>query len=84
MTLDDAIHSLKWYAEKRRPTGQFLEAVLSNDLFDAMARGDPESREVLPGIVSFIYNRMPGNCHGSRAKVRAWLADSAPGVEVER
>ena len=68
------LDSLKRYAEQRIPTGGFLEAVLSNDLMEACARADDENAIALFHIAAYIYNELPHNCHGSRAKVKAWLA----------
>jgi len=53
--------------------GHFLTAVLEYNLFEAMARGDRASLAGLHGLVSWIYNRAPFDCHGSPAKVTAWL-----------
>jgi hypothetical protein len=64
--------SLTAYAETGRPTGDFLEACLSNDLAEAVGRADPNSMRVLPDIVAFIYNRMPSACWRSREAVRRW------------
>lgn len=83
MTLADAIESLTRYSQDRRPTGQFLEAVLANDLNDAVSRADDESVLLLRQIMQFVYCRLPGNAWGSREKVRAWLAAPRPGQAVE-
>lgn len=66
-------HSLKLYVEKKIPTGGFLEAVLSNDLCDAIGRADAENARQLKEIVVYIYNEIPSTCWGSREKVKKWL-----------
>ena len=48
-----------------RPTGGFLEAVLSNDLMQAVMRADTVNREYLPAILSFVYENVPGYMWGS-------------------
>lgn len=61
------------YIEKGIPTGGFLEAVLSNDLFEAMARADDFNRHQIFEIVSWIYNYAPSSCHGSGLVYAAWI-----------
>jgi hypothetical protein len=55
------------------PTGSFLQAVLSNDLMDAMGRADIESRMDLFEISQFVYNKMPSASWGSRKRVDEWI-----------
>ncbi len=62
------------YATNHIRTGGFLEAVLNNDLFSAMAKADPDSLLFLHDIVGYCYNELPGDCWGSPEKVRAWLS----------
>lgn len=70
----NTLAALQRYVEHGIPTGGFLNAVLSNELFEAMGRADWENRAALFEIVQFIYNELPSTCHGSPAKVAAWLA----------
>ena len=65
--------SLRRYADDRVPTGGFLRAVLSNNLERSIAKADLANLKVLPDIVRYMYNHMPGNCWGSSARVDAWL-----------
>ena len=65
--------SLKRYVEDGCPTGHFLEAVLSNNLTEAIGRADDENLATLPAIVSYCYNKIPADCWGSPEKVDAWL-----------
>ena len=53
-------------------TGDFLAAVLSNDLMDAIGRADEDSLASLRYITMFVYNELPRDCHGSRATVKEW------------
>ena len=73
MIKQEIIDSLKRYAEKGIPTGGFLQAVLENDLMDAMGKVDDQNREAIWEICNFVYNDIPMSCHGSPEKVRAWL-----------
>ncbi|KKN81346.1 hypothetical protein LCGC14_0319590 [marine sediment metagenome] len=70
----DIREALDNYAKKRWPTGQFLSAVLSNDLKGATGHADADNIRVLPAIVSYIYNDLPAPCWGSKEEVVAWLA----------
>lgn len=65
--------SLIAYASRGVPTGDFLRAVLSNDLRMALAKADVESMDALPSIVHFIYNQLPPRCHGSADTVKLWI-----------
>lgn len=55
------------------PTGSFLRVVLENDLFEAVARADPDNQLALADICEYIYNYTPATCHGSPERVAAWL-----------
>jgi hypothetical protein len=65
--------SLVAYAVEGRPTGDFLRAVLSNDLSDAVARADELNAVALPQIVAFVRNELPRACWGSPTAVERWL-----------
>ncbi len=68
-TLED----LQAYVSRGRPCGNFLKAVLSNNLFDAIAHGDDRNRAALEAIVRFIYNDTPAGCWGSEGTYQAWV-----------
>ena len=53
--------------------GGFLTAVLSNDLQGACGNADEENLDALPGIVAFIYNRVPSSSQGSLDRVHEWM-----------
>jgi hypothetical protein len=54
------------------PPGDFLTAVLSNDLFEAWGRADEFSKADMDLIVRFVYNQLPGDCWGTRERVKQW------------
>lgn len=54
------------------PPGDFLMAVLCNNLKEAVARADDVNVKLLPAYVSFFYNDAPSECWGSPEKVLAW------------
>jgi predicted nucleotidyltransferase len=69
----DIKDSLDRYVSQGIPTGDFLKAVLENNLMEAMGRADSFNQASLPEICSYIYNELPSPCHGSPAKVKEWL-----------
>ena len=71
---DHMLESLQYYVTQGRPVGDFLTAVLEHDLMKACGRADDENLANLPAFCAYLYNEMPGSCHGSREKVSAWLA----------
>jgi hypothetical protein len=68
---------LERYLEQHVPPGDFLEAVLCNDLTEACSRADDENMGLLPVYVAYLYNYAPGRAWGSREKFEAWLARRA-------
>ena len=69
----ETLVGLKRYVEERVPTGDFLLAVLENNLMEAFGRADEENRADMFEICEYVYNEMPMLCHGSPEKVKAWL-----------
>lgn len=65
--------SLYGYVEHRQAPGHFLQAVLANDLFEAIGRADKEAVAALRELVVFIHMEVRSDCHGSRQKITAWL-----------
>jgi len=54
-------------------TGDFLLAVLTNNLREAFARADEGNRKVLFQIISYCHNEIPGICWGTPDKVKQWI-----------
>jgi len=54
------------FVEYGMPTGGFLRAVLTNDLFGAIARADDQSLANIRHICQYVYNAAPSNCWGSK------------------
>ena len=65
--------SLTRYAEQGVPTGGFLEACLSNDLYGAYAIADARNLKALPYIIRHIYNTLPYKCCGSAERYSKWI-----------
>lgn len=66
---------LRAYTECHQPVGDFLQAVICNDLSGAFARADDTNIEIIGVYVAWFYNEAPGSCHGSRDMYRAWIAN---------
>lgn len=62
------------YIEDRRPPGDFLRAVLENDLSGAVWRADAENLANLAAFVGYLHWEAPSACFGSPEKVAAWLS----------
>lgn len=69
----DIRESIDAYVQTGRPTGDFLHAVLANDLMEAVGRADVYNLEALPHICAYLYNDVPASCHGSYDTVKDWL-----------
>lgn len=61
------------YRDHGHPVGDFLTAVLANDLVEAIGRADLYNSWLLPIYVGFLYNEFPSDAWGSREKVAAWI-----------
>ena len=68
------LDALERYATWHVRPGDFLLAVLRNDLLAAVTRADAENLAALRDIVLHVYWELPGPCWGTRAKVLDWLA----------
>lgn len=55
--------------------GSFLTAVLENDLMRAMACADEYNKRHIFELCQYIFNHLPSSCHGSPAKVDAYLKE---------
>ena len=67
------METMKNYVENHVPTGDFLRAVFSNDLVEAVGRADSQNILVLKEIVQWVMCMAPLECHGSPEKYAAWI-----------
>lgn len=65
--------SIQRYIHKKIKPGDFLTAVICNNLSEAVGRADAENLLNLPAFASFFYNESPLICWGSKNKMNAWL-----------
>ena len=61
------------FVEHGNKPGDFLTAVLSNNLRDAIGHGDEENRRDIVEICQFIHNEIPARCHGSWESMKFWI-----------
>lgn len=69
----DTLESLNLYIEHGLPTGGFLEAVINNDLCQAIGRADEKNMLALPAIVSYLYNEAPMGSWGMPNSFEKWI-----------
>ncbi len=72
--------AMQRYIERGIEPGSFLMAVLCNDLMGAMGRADAINAERLKDFCGFLYNEVPGGCHGSPKAVSAWIKSKQEAV----
>ena len=64
--------AIERYVDHGISPGDFLTAVICNDLAGAVGRADEENMANLPAYVSYFYNEVSGECWGSIKKMVAW------------
>lgn len=64
--------SMRAYIENGQPVGDFLRAVLENDMVRAFNRADDINANSMLQYAKFLY-WAPRICWGSREKVDAWI-----------
>ncbi len=60
------------YIEEGEMPGNFLVAVLTNNLVEAFARADDINQDCMHVWVGWLYNEIPMGAWGSAADVLAW------------
>ena len=68
------VDSLAAYVADHRPVGDFLTAVLSNNLRDAVMTADEVNADKLSVYISYLYCLAPSQCWGSPEKVTEWCS----------
>ena len=64
---------IRRYVEHGVRPGDFLSAVIQNNLSQAVGRADTENLKNIPAFVAYFYNECPGTCWGSPEKMEAWI-----------
>jgi len=56
------LHALQRWAACGGATGHFVQAVVRNDLMEAVSRADGESLAAIREIMWYVYNQLPSDC----------------------
>lgn len=64
------------YVLNRVKPGDFLTAVICNDLRQAVGLADAENSPLIPLYVRWLTNNAPSVCWGDAAAMRVWLQPS--------
>lgn len=70
---DRMVAAIERYVREGVPPGDFLTAVICNDLKRAVSAADEDNRRNLPAFVGYFYNNCPSGCWGSKEKMYWWL-----------
>ena len=65
-------HHVAAYMETGRPVGDFLSAVINNDLNRAVAHADANNIRALPEYVRFFFNHCPVGSWGHENATSEW------------
>ena len=65
--------SLDAYATDHKPVGDFIRAVLSNDLGETISRADPQNLREIKQIVGYCQWEIPRECWGSPEAYKKWV-----------
>lgn len=66
--------SILLYVKKGKGLGDFLQAVVTNDLYKAVGHADKQNQLLIPLYVLWFFNRAPMGCYGSVEVVSTWCA----------
>ncbi len=75
-------HSIDMYVDHGVPVGGFLEAVITNNLKEAVGRADAVNIHRLNVYVMYLYNECPMGCWGSPENYRGWIDMHARAREI--
>jgi hypothetical protein len=70
---------IRRYIENGIEPGDFLQAVLRNDLRGAFERADGTNVNLIKEYIMFLYNYAPGGSWGSPENYEAWIKKSGLG-----
>ena len=65
------------YRDHHIKPGQFVMAVLENNLFEAFGRADEFNKAAMHQIVKWVYNRLSPAPWGNSAAIREWIAQGS-------
>jgi hypothetical protein len=71
------VADLERYRDDGCPLGDFLKAVVSNDLMEAASRADSQNSYSLPAYAGWLYNECPSAARGSKKAYLDWIEAKA-------
>ena len=71
---DHMMKSMINYADHHFPVGDFLKAIICNDLTEAIRRADDTNLWIIPIYVTWFYNEVPGGAWKSKKAYDYWLS----------
>jgi hypothetical protein len=66
-------YALLGYINEGNTVGDFLTAIICNDLKEAVGRADLTNMPLIHTYTSFMYNEAPAICWGSKADMDSWI-----------
>lgn len=63
---------MKRYIERGIIPGDFLQAVIKNNLKESFFCADDVNAKRMRDIILFMHNEAPSQCWGDKAKLQAW------------
>jgi len=69
---DRMMDGITRYIERGVIPGSFLQAVITNNLAEAVGQADHENINNLPAFVNYFYQHAPSACWGSQEKMQSW------------
>ena len=72
------------YIDSGIQPGDFLTAIICNDLKVAVDRADTENMGNLPAYVAYFTNHAPMNCWGSKANMTSWIKTKRAEAEFKQ
>lgn len=70
---DDMVQAINDYIKNHIPVGSFLQAVICNNLAEAVGQADQDNLQNLPAFVNYFYNIAPSICWKSLESYNSWI-----------
>jgi hypothetical protein len=65
--------AIRRYIDNHKRPGDFLQAIICNDLKGAVWNADDENMDLLPHYVQYFYWKAPSECWGSEEAMEKWI-----------
>ena len=76
---DRMMGGIERYIDNGVLPGDFLTAIIHNNLKEAVTRADDENLRNLPAYVAYFYNNAPAPCWGSEEAMKQWITNKKGG-----